>query len=230
MRTLFVAALLLMRSTAEAASSDDSTHEILAKVVYYGPWSASDRLRDNLQYISKKAVQSGAHDPKAEAADKSSPPSDGLRIRKDGWQVLNFDFLPMQLEKVRGRHVRFDLYAVVGHGDYEAIRRLTLKGADGVVFVADSDPAQKPATLDSWKELKQFLADQGRDYRKTPITVQLDHRDHPNAVPVAEMKRLLELTDQPVVEAVSSTGVGVFASLKSITKQVMTKLEMGARE
>ena len=172
------------------------------------------RVRENLQYVYGKTAP--------EAKGKM------IALKTENEETLFFDFLPLNLGTIRGFHVRFHLYGVPGAAHYSASCKRILKGADAIVFVADSDPAQAKATLAAWNQLQETLAAQGYDFHKMPLTVQLDHREHPKAMPVDELKRLLGLTDQPVIEAIAPTGVGVFDSLKSVAKQILTQLKNGA--
>jgi signal recognition particle receptor subunit beta len=214
MRTLVVLGLLAMGSVAEGSFINYSAREINVKIVYYGP--SSTPIEQNLQYVYGKTA------PEAKGKLIS------LAIEKND-RTLFFDFLPLNLGVIRGFHVRFHLYSSPTQASSEAARKLILKGADGIVFVADSDPGQTQATLASWESLKRNLADQGYDYRKMPFIVQLDHRKHPNELGVEDLKRLLGLTDETVIEAVSATGVGVFDSLKSVAKQTLMQLKAGAK-
>jgi signal recognition particle receptor subunit beta len=143
-------------------------------------------------------------------------------------RTVFFDFVPESLGEIRGFKVRFHLYTVPGKVTYEASQKLILKGVDGVVFVADSDPAHTEETLASWDGLKANLAELGYDWTTMPFVVQFDRRDHPQAVDLESLKKHLGLTHQPGFEAVASKGVGVFDTLKAIAKQVLLALKAGA--
>jgi hypothetical protein len=111
---------------------------------------------------------------------------------------------------------------------YDASRKLILKGVDGVVFVADSQAARMEANLESLKNLRSNLRDQGYELGKIPYVLQLNKRDTASAVPVEEMKRQLVMRDEPVFEAVAQSGAGVFDTLKSIARMVLGELRKTA--
>src|SRR6266850_1819155 len=119
-------------------------------------------------------------------------------------RTLFFDFMPLELGTVRGFKTRFHLYTVPGQVFYEASRKLILKGVDGVVFVADSQEERMDANIESLYNLEENLRAYGYELMKLPY--------------------VLQRKGEPVVEAVASTGVGVFDTLKAVAKQVLTEL------
>jgi signal recognition particle receptor subunit beta len=139
-------------------------------------------------------------------------------------RTLFFDFMPLELGTVRGFKTRFHLYTVPGQVFYDASRKLILKGVDGVVFVADSQEERMDANVESLYNLEENLRAQGYDLMKLPYVLQLNKRDLPNVVPVADLTAELLRKDEPVVEAVASNGAGVFDTLKAVAKQVLTEL------
>ena len=135
-----------------------------------------------------------------------------------------FDFLPLELGTVRGFKTRFHLYTVPGQVFYEASRKLILKGVDGVVFVADSQEERMDANIESLYNLEENLRVHGFDLMKVPYVLQLNKRDLPHIIPAEDLTAELQKKGEPVVEAVASTGVGVFDTLKAVAKQVLTEL------
>jgi signal recognition particle receptor subunit beta len=99
-----------------------------------------------------------------------------------------------------------------------------LKGVDGVVFVADSQEERMDANIESLYNLEENLKTQGYDLMKLPYVLQLNKRDLSNIVPVDDLAAELRRKSEPVVEAVASTGTGVFDTLKAVAKQVLTEL------
>ena len=140
---------------------------------------------------------------------------------------LFFDFMPLELGTVRGFKTRFHLYTVPGQVFYDASRKLILKGVDGVVFVADSQEERMDANVESLYNLEENLQTQGYDLMKIPYVLQLNKRDLPNIIPVEDLTAELRRKEEPVVEAVASTGDGVFDTLKAVAKQVLTELRKG---
>ena len=187
-----------------------ASREINCKVVYYGPGHCGKV--ENLQFIY----------------DKANPSARGrlISLPTETDHTLYFDFLPLELGNVRGFKTRFHLYSVPGQVFYDASRKLILKGVDGVVFVADSERERMPANLESLRNLKQNLLDQGYDLRSIPYVLQLNKRDSSTAVPFEEMVASLRVGDEPVLEAIahSEEGIGVFDTLKAVAKLVLQDL------
>jgi len=121
--------------------------------------------------------------------------------------------------------VRFHLYTVPGQVFCDARRKLILKGVDGVVFVADSQPMRMDANVESIHNLRRNLSDLGYDLNAIPYVLQCNKRDMDNAVSMEEMTRTLQLKGEPVFEAVASTGTGVFDTLKALAKMVLSELK-----
>ena len=188
-----------------------ASREINCKIVYYGPGLCGKTT--NLQYIF----------------DSTAPQARGklISLATETDRTLFFDFMPLELGTVRGFKTRFHLYTVPGQVFYDASRKLILKGVDGVVFVADSQEERMDANIESLYNLEENLQSQGYDLLKIPYVLQLNKRDLSNVVPVADLASELLRKGEPVVEAVASTGHGVFDTLKAVAKQVLTELRKG---
>ena len=186
-----------------------ASKEINCKIVYYGPGLCGKTT--NLQYIY----------------DRTNPAAKGklISLATETDRTLFFDFLPLDLGTVKGFKTRFHLYTVPGQVFYDASRKLILKGVDGVVFVADSQLERMEANLESLENLRVNLAEQGYDLDKVPYVVQYNKRDLPSAIGVDELHRALNPKNVPEFPAVAPTGVGVFDTLKSIAKLVLTELK-----
>jgi mutual gliding-motility protein MglA len=139
-------------------------------------------------------------------------------------RTLFFDFLPVDLGMIRGLRTRFHLYTVPGQVYYNASRKLILKGVDGVVFVADSQIDRHDANLDAMDNLYDNLAEQGLDPRRMPFVIQYNKRDLPNVMSIEELQDALNPTRVDFFEAVGSRGIGVFDTLKAVSKQVIKQL------
>ena len=185
-----------------------ASREINCKIVYYGPGLCGKTT--NLQYIyDSTAVQSKGK---------------LISLATETDRTLFFDFLPLELGTVRGFKTRFHLYTVPGQVFYDASRKLILKGVDGVVFVADSQEERMDANIESLYNLEENLQTHGYDLMKIPYVLQLNKRDLPNALPAEDIVAELQRKGEPVHEAVASKGTGVFDTLKSVAKQVLTEL------
>ena len=185
-----------------------ASREINCKIVYYGPGLCGKTT--NLQYIF----------------DSTAPQAKGklISLATETDRTLFFDFMPLELGSVRGFKTRFHLYTVPGQVFYDASRKLILKGVDGVVFVADSQEERMDANIESMFNLQENLQSQGYDLMTLPYVLQLNKRDLPNILTVDDLAKELSRKGEPVLEAVASTGVGVFDTLKAVAKQVLTEL------
>ena len=188
-----------------------SSREINCKIVYYGPGLCGKTT--NLKYIY----------------EKTNPDAKGkmITLATETERTLFFDFLPLSLGEIRGFKTRFHLYTVPGQVFYDASRKLILKGVDGVVFVADSQVARFEANIESLENLRLNLQEQGYNLDKLPYVVQYNKRDMPEVSSVEELRKELNPNNVPDFEAVASTGVGVFETLKAVAKQVLTELKRG---
>ena len=186
--------------------------EINFKLVYYGPGLGGKTA--NLQWIYDHTG--------------SNQKGKMVSLATETDRTLFFDFLPLDLGSVRGFRTRFHLYTVPGQVFYEASRRLILKGADGVVFVADSQEERLDANLETLDNLREHLKDHKLDFDTIPYVLQLNKRDLPNILPADVLQKHLNVKGEPAVEAVAITGVGIFDTLKEVAKLVLAELKKGA--
>lgn len=190
-----------------------SSREINCKIVYYGPGLCGKT--SNLQYIYKRM----------------NPTARGkmISLATETERTLFFDFLPLSMGEIRGFKTRFHLYTVPGQVFYDASRRLILRGVDGVVFCADSQLTRVDANLESLDNLRINLHDQGYDPDRIPLVLQYNKRDLNGVASVSELHALLNYRNVPEFEAVATTGVGVFETLKAIIKLVLVDLRKAGR-
>jgi signal recognition particle receptor subunit beta len=186
--------------------------EINCKLVYYGPGLGGKTA--NLQWIYDHT--------------NSNQKGKMVSLATETDRTLFFDFLPLDLGTVRGFRTRFHLYTVPGQVFYEASRRLILKGADGVVFVADSQEERLDANLETIENLKEHLKDHNLNFDTIPYVLQLNKRDLPNILSVEDLKKHLQLKGEPAVEGVAIQGHGVFDTLKEVAKLVLAELKKNA--
>jgi signal recognition particle receptor subunit beta len=185
--------------------------ELNLKVVYYGP--ALSGKTTNLEQIHAKV------DPRRRG--------DLISLKTHEDRTLYFDFLQLELGKISGLSPKIHLYTVPGQTYYEASRKLVLRGADGVVFVADSAASRTNDNLESWASMQQHLK-LLNIASSTPIIVQLNKRDLPNALAVPMLKRILGINGHPTYEAVAVSGQGVFDTLKAIINRVVAQVQRQA--
>lgn len=185
--------------------------EVNCKIVYYGPGLGGKTT--NIQYVYQK----------------TSGESRGniISLNTENERTLFFDFLPLDLGEIRGFKTRFHLYTVPGQVFYEASRKLILRGVDGVIFVADSQVERMEANMESIKSLEKNLTEQGYDISKIPLVMQWNKRDLPNVTGIKDLQNALNKWNVPEFEAVAMKGVGVFDTLKMISKLVLMNLKGG---
>jgi mutual gliding-motility protein MglA len=186
-----------------------AAREIHCKIVYYGPGLCGKTT--NLKYIHS-AVPGHAK-------------GDLLSIATETERTLFFDFLPLDLGQVHGFQTRFHLYTVPGQVLYERTRVAVLNGSDGVVFVADSQENKLRENIASLQELARNIQASGKKFLEFPLVLQYNKRDMPNALGMDKLEHYLNSSIKvPAFEAVASKGVGVFDTLKAISKLVISKL------
>ncbi len=183
--------------------------EITCKIVYYGPGLGGKTT--NIKYIHSKL-------------DKKSKLM-SLATEKD--RTLFFDFMPLDLggSLIPGFTTRFQLFTVPGQVYYNTSRKIILKGADGVVFVADSQIERFEDNIDSLENLQENLMEVlKKGIENIPFVIQYNKRDMPNIVPVEDLRRSLNPWGVPDFEAVAIDGTGVFETLKAISKLVIKEI------
>jgi GTPase SAR1 family protein len=185
-----------------------ATRELTAKIVYYGPGLCGKTT--NLKYIYESLEE-----------EQRGPM---LSLSTESDRTLFFDFLPLDLGEVKGFRVRVQLYTVPGQVFYEETRRRVLKGADGVVFVADSQRSLAEANRDSFTQLVRHLTENGIDASRLPLVLQYNKRDLKEIASVDELDKDLNPGSVPFFEAVASVGIGVEDTFRAISRLVLKKL------
>jgi hypothetical protein len=185
-----------------------STHEISCKLVYYGPGLGGKTT--NIRYVYSRL--------RPEAKGRL------ISLATEMDRTLFFDFLPLDLGTINGFRVRFHLYTVPGQVYYDASRKLILRGVDGIVFVADSLAHRFDANVESMYNMHENLAEHGLRLADIPFTLQYNKRDLRDVVCIEDLQEELNPARYPSFEAIATQGVGVFDTLKSVSKQVLRKL------
>jgi len=179
---------------------DNQHRQIKIKIVYYGP--AVGGKTTCLQHIHRVT------DPQRRTKLYS------LNTASD--RTLFFDLLSLNLGRIRGYRLALQLYTVPGQVQYDATRRTVLAGADGIVFVADSQVAQQEANLESLENLWANMAANGLDRAKVPVVLQYNKRDLDSIQKVEEMEAALNPDKQPSYPTVAITGDGVLEAFSAI--------------
>jgi signal recognition particle receptor subunit beta len=192
-----------------------ATREITCKIVYYGPGRSGKTT--NLHYIYGQVPG----DRKGQMVS--------LATQTD--RTLFFDFLPIDLGTISGFSTRFQLYTVPGQIYYATTRKLVLQGADGVVFVADSQSRQLQENIESFQDLHANLAEHGVNAREVPLVIQYNKQDLPAdmIMTTAELDEQINFRNVPSFSADALHGPGVFETLRAISESVLRRLSAGSR-
>jgi len=179
-----------------------------AKIVYYGPGLCGKTT--NLQWI---------HDH-FEGGQRGKM----ISLATEGDRTIFFDLLPIDIGSIRGMDVTLQLYTVPGQVHYNSTRQLVLRGADGVVFVADSQRTMKTSNAESFENLQENLMLQGIDLKDFPHILQFNKRDLRDLLSPEDLNENLNVFSCPIFEAIATEGIGVQESLEGIVKLVMRNL------
>ena len=187
--------------------------EIECKIVYYGPGRCGKTT--NLEHVFK--------------AYKKQVTGEMVSVDTEGDRTLFFDFLPIGLGKIKGCEVRMQLYTVPGQVQYSSTRKLVLRGADGVIFVADSLDVRREKNMLSLKDLQMNLKEYGISIVKIPLVLQYNKRDlAEKGLPLMSIEQMdRDLNRQlkvPSFQASAVTGQGVGDTLKECMKLTLKHL------
>src|SRR5579859_4239617 len=193
------------------ASVNALSKELVFKVVYYGPGLSGKTT--TLQHIH--ATVRPEHRGKMVSL---ATPVD---------RTLYFDFLPIRLPRVRDMNVRLQLFTVPGQVYYNATRKLVLTGADGLVFVSDSQASRSDANVEAFENLRENLEEHGRTLVDFPHVIQHNKRDLSDVLSIDELDKMLNRHKTPSFATIATRGDGVYETLEAITKLVVTNFESG---
>ena len=140
-------------------------------------------------------------------------------------RTLFFDYFPVELGSIGGYAVRINLYTVPGQIHYEASRKLIVDGADGIVFVVDSQPERHQDNIESFRLMRDNLVE-GRFPTDFPVVLQYNKRDCEDPIALGTLERQFELSNVDVNEAIAKDGVGVFETIRSISRRVIERFEI----
>jgi hypothetical protein len=179
--------------------------EIVFKIVYYGPGLSGKTT--NLVHIHRTLEENIR--------------GDIVTLDTEEERTLFFDFFPLDLGEIESFKVRFNMYTVPGQIFYEASRRLILDGADGIVFVADSNAMRLDDNIVSFEMMEGNLESYNVDWRRFPIALQYNKRDCPEPLPLGTLEKELGLDGLPVFEAVAIRGAGVMETIRGLSRMVI---------
>jgi len=185
-----------------------ATKEIMCKIVYYGAGLCGKTT--NLQYIYDKT-------PKSQKRSIVS-------LATESERTIYFDFFPLELTRIAGFSVKFQLYTVPGQVYYNATRKLVLDGTDGIVFVIDSQIERLDATIFSFQNLYENVAEYKRNIIDIPLILQYNKRDLSNILSIPLLEQQFNYRNLPSIEAIAIEGNGVFKTLQIVSELVLEKL------
>ncbi len=179
-----------------------STRELTAKIVYYGPGLCGKTT--NLRLLHEKLDQA------------TTGRLLSLSTAQD--RTIYFDLLPVELGNVKGYTVRFQLCTVPGQVFYNETRKLVLKGADGIVFVVDSQWSMLSHNLESFQNLRENMAELGQNLDEAAVVIQYNKRDLPGVLSVQALQESLGFQEFPFVESIAADAKGVVETFKLVSK------------
>lgn len=183
--------------------------EITVKIVYYGPALSGKTTCLRHIYANRSLKKKGKL----------------ITLDTDGDRTLFFDFLPLEIGKMGEYSVKIQLYTVPGQVAYDTTRKLVLQGADGIVFVADSQAAMREQNIASFKNMKRNLALNNISYNEIPIILQYNKRDLHEILPVDDLNSDLNSDNKPFFTTVATSGDNIVESLHTIMKLVVISLK-----
>ena len=187
---------------------DYSEKKLILKFLYWGAGESGKTT--NLSFINQSL----------------SPENNGnfIKLENENKSTLFFDFLSLNLGIFKGLNVFYNLYTVPGQQKHKNIASLQLKGADGIVFVADSRAEKREENIESYKNLIRGLDNAGIDHKKIPIVFQYNKRDHKKSECISRINKDININNKPIIEASAINGNGVFATLKTLSNLYFTTL------
>jgi signal recognition particle receptor subunit beta len=183
--------------------------ELILKIVYYGP--ALSGKTTNLEKIHSGVTPE--HRSKL------------ISLKNGEDRTIFFDFIQLDLCRIKGFLPRLNLYTVPGQSYYKISRRLVLAGADGIVFVADSMPGKSEANLSAWEDMGENMSSHNLPFDDQHVVIQCNKQDLNGAMSTEDIRRLLGSNGIPLLSAVAITGEGVFDTLKMISSRIYLNIE-----
>lgn len=185
-----------------------ATREITCKIVYYGPGRSGKTT--NLQYLYSRISK----DRRGEM----------ISLATSQERTLFFDFLPLNLGDIFGFLTSFQLYTVPGQVYYNSTRKLVLQGADGIVFVADSQEWRMEDNIHSFKNLEKNLRDNGYDIKSVPLVIQYNKRDLQDVTKIEDIRKGLNSINVPDIPTSALKGEGIIDTFRLVGNEVLKDL------
>ncbi|MFQ5648606.1 MAG: ATP/GTP-binding protein [bacterium] len=187
---------------------NQALQELNLKIVYYGPGLSGKTT--NLEFIYRRL------DPALRSELVT------LDTREE--RTLYFDFMQLELGRIKGKKPRFNLYTVPGQVYYKFSRKIILRGVDGIVFVADSQKKRMGENLDSLLDLEKNLIERGYSLQNFPWVIQYNKRDLPDVESISTLQSKLNFFGTDYFEAVATEGIEVLNTLRSVITNVVERI------
>jgi signal recognition particle receptor subunit beta len=186
-----------------------ASREIVCKIVYYGPGRAGKTT--NVKYLFSQI-------PAERKSDIIS-----MATKQD--RTLFFDFMPVELGAFKGFNTRLQIYTVPGQVIYDSTRKLVLRGADGVVFVADSLRNRLEDNVWSWENMVENLKENSINMNEVPIVMEYNKRDLNDIATMEELEYQLNPDHYPSFPSIATTGEGIIEVFKTIGTEVLKSVK-----
>ncbi len=186
-----------------------ASREVICKIVYYGPGRSGKTT--SIKYVYSRI-------PRTRKTDMIS-----LATKED--RTLFFDFVPIELGNFRGFKARLQVYTVPGQVVYDSTRRLVLRGADGVVFVADSQEERLEDNKWSWNNMIENLESNNIVINEIPIVLEYNKRDLEKITPIEELENQLNYDNCPYFLSIATHGRGIIPAFKTVGVLVLKKIK-----
>ncbi len=133
-------------------------------------------------------------------------------------RTVYFDFSPFSATN----NVLFDVYTVAGQRRHRDQRKMILRGVDGIVFVADSNPDMLEHNVEAAEELREFMGE--KLGTEIPLVIVLNKRDLPNAMPREELLKALGFDPQTLaINTIAIKGVGVKQAFQAVSREIIMR-------
>ncbi|OGU06587.1 MAG: GTPase [Geobacteraceae bacterium GWC2_58_44] len=188
---------------------NEKERRMVLKLVYYGP--ALSGKTTNLLQLHEKLTRQGR--------------GELMVLDTSGDRTIYFDLLPFFLTAPSGLRIKVKAYTVPGQVCHDATRKAVLQRADGIAFIADSNPAEAQSNFASFDNLERNMSLVGLDIDTLPLVIQFNKRDLPEAICEREIRNTWEPTGIPVLMASALRGSGVTETFGALAGLVYHRVD-----
>ncbi|HYI02039.1 GTPase domain-containing protein [Hyalangium sp.] len=186
--------------------------ELTLKIVYYGPGLSGKTTNLRQLYARTRPEVRGRL----------------LSVETRDDRTLFFDVLPVFFASTSGYNVKVKLLTVPGQVIHVATRRIVLRAADAVAFVADSRRSATGENNRYWHSLREDMRENGLDPDRVPVVIQFNKKDLPDTRTEEELELVRRRGREPVVGAVALRGEGVCETFHELMRAAWQRLDVDA--